>query len=185
MNRIFKDNKRHVFTATKEEFGLLIADFPYPLEVRYEPIISFFTKLQRITLPHDREDVYEHIAGKLDVYRVLGVKHMEDGNVSIYYQAKGKISPELLEKIERLSKEEKAELVKILTETKTDKYGEGDCRSCIHNNCCGYCDFFDATKSEQERFEEHCVGCCCGDGVTCNRGNGCENWEDGSETLQG
>ena len=139
----------------------------------------------RITLPHDREDVYEHIAGKLDVYRVLGTKYTENNTVSIYYQAKGKISPELLEQIERLSKEEKAELVKILTETKTDKCGEGDCRSCVHHDCCGYCDFFDATKSEQERFEEHCVGCCCGDGMVCNRGNGCENWEDGSEPLQG
>ena len=90
MNQIFKDNKRHTVAVTKEEFGFLIADFPYPLEVKYEPMISFFTKLQRITLPHDREDVYEHVAGKLDVYRVLGVKYMEDDNVPIYNKFKRK-----------------------------------------------------------------------------------------------
>ena len=39
--------------------------------------------------------------------------------------------------------------------------------------------------SEEEIFEAHCVGCACGDGYDCNRGNGCNNYEDGTEPLLG
>ena len=33
MEKIFKDNKRHVVTITKEEFEELISDLQYPLMV--------------------------------------------------------------------------------------------------------------------------------------------------------
>lgn len=52
------------------------------------------------------------------------------------------------------------------------------CDTCIHNTDCGY---FDATDmTEEEAFIEYCIGCCCGDGILCNRGSGsiCNNWED-------
>ena len=65
-----------------------------------------------------------------------------------------------------------------------------DCTGCIHNHySCGYFDlsFSDFELTEEERFEAHCVGCCCGDGCECNRTNnyGCMNWEDGSGPLLG
>ena len=41
MEKILKDNKRHVITITKEEFEELVSDFQYPLMVKYEPTISF------------------------------------------------------------------------------------------------------------------------------------------------
>lgn len=46
MEKIFKDNKRHVITIAKEEFEELISDFQYPLMVNYEPTISF-TKISK------------------------------------------------------------------------------------------------------------------------------------------
>ncbi len=64
---------------------------------------------------------------------------------------------------------------------------EGRCESCIHYDSCGYFDFDNSGLTEEERFIEHCVCCCCGDGCECNKGDGhrCTNWEDGSEPLMG
>ena len=63
------------------------------------------------------------------------------------------------------------------------------CEGCIHYDFCGYFDLYDGKMIEEERFMEHCVGCCCGDGVECNKhnndGHRCMNWEDGSEPLMG
>ena len=63
------------------------------------------------------------------------------------------------------------------------------CEGCIHYSFCGYFDLYDGKMTEEERFKEHCVGCCCGDGAECNKHNGegykCTNWEDGSEPLMG
>ena len=54
------------------------------------------------------------------------------------------------------------------------------CDSCIHYEGCGYFDCNNHNLTEEERFIEHCVGCCCGDGLECNRaqGDGCANFED-------
>lgn len=55
-----------------------------------------------------------------------------------------------------------------------------ECEGCYHYNegHCGYFDCYDIDKSEEELFTEHCVGCCCGDGYTCNKDNGgCMNYE--------
>ena len=60
-----------------------------------------------------------------------------------------------------------------------------ECEGCIHYDGCGYFDFDNSDLTEEERFAEHCVGCCCGDGCECNKNNGCDNWEDGSEQLMG
>lgn len=66
---------------------------------------------------------------------------------------------------------------------------KGGCEGCIHYDDCGWFDLGDFSQSEEERFVEHCVGCCCGDGAECNKHNGnghsCTNWEDGSEPLMG
>lgn len=53
------------------------------------------------------------------------------------------------------------------------------CEGCCHYSGCGYFNDHDVSKSDEEKFEEHCVGCCCGDGFECNRSNdaGCMNWE--------
>lgn len=61
------------------------------------------------------------------------------------------------------------------------------CEGCVHYDGCGYFDFYDASLTEEERIIEHCFGCCCGDGLECNKqqSNGCWNWEDGSEPLLG
>ena len=59
------------------------------------------------------------------------------------------------------------------------------CEGCIHYDGCGYLAFDTSNITEEERFIEHCVGCCCGDGCECNKDNGCDNWEDGSEPLLG
>ena len=61
------------------------------------------------------------------------------------------------------------------------------CDGCIHYEGCGYFDFYEANLTEEERIIKHCFGCCCGDGLECNKhqGNGCWNWEDGSEPLLG
>ena len=59
------------------------------------------------------------------------------------------------------------------------------CDSCTHYEGCGYFDRNNHNLTEEERFIEHCVGCCCGDGLECNRaqGNGCSNWEDNSKSF--
>lgn len=66
---------------------------------------------------------------------------------------------------------------------------KGGCEGCIHYDSCGYFDFDTRGLTEEERFVEHCVCCCCGDGFECNKHNGdghrCTNWEDGSEPLMG
>ena len=66
---------------------------------------------------------------------------------------------------------------------------KGGCEGCIHYDYCGYFDFYTSGLTEEERFTEHCVGCCCGDGCECNKhnsdGHRCTNWEDGSEPLMG
>lgn len=59
------------------------------------------------------------------------------------------------------------------------------CNGCIHYNSCGFLEFDTSGMSEEEIFIEHCVGCCCGDCLDCNKNNGCTNYEDGSEPLQG
>ena len=61
------------------------------------------------------------------------------------------------------------------------------CDGCVHQNGCGYFDCEDYNLTEEERFIEHCIGCCCGDGLECNKaqGDGCTNWEDSSEPLLG
>ena len=63
-----------------------------------------------------------------------------------------------------------------------------ECEGCIHCDYCGYFDFYNSGLTEEERFIEHCVGC-CGDGFKCNKhsddGYCCMNWEDGSEPLMG
>lgn len=59
------------------------------------------------------------------------------------------------------------------------------CEGCIHYDDCGYLDFNTNNLTEEEIFLEHCAGCCCGDCYDCNRGDGCWNWEDGSEPLMG
>lgn len=60
-----------------------------------------------------------------------------------------------------------------------------ECEGCIHYDHCGYRDFDTRNLTEEEAFLEHCVGCCCGDVYDCNKGYGCENYEDGSEPLLG
>ena len=60
-----------------------------------------------------------------------------------------------------------------------------ECTGCIHYDGCGYFDFDNSDLTEEEGFAEHCAGCCCGDGFECNKNNGCDNWEDGSEPLMG
>ncbi len=54
----------------------------------------------------------------------------------------------------------------------------GECFGCCHfrENCGYYADSI--STSEEEAFVEHCVGCCCGDGTTCNLGEGCTNYEE-------
>ena len=59
------------------------------------------------------------------------------------------------------------------------------CDGCLHKDGCGMMLFDNHGMSEEEIFEAHCVGCACGDGCECNRGEGCDNYEDGSEYLQG
>lgn len=58
---------------------------------------------------------------------------------------------------------------------------ESLCNEC--DGCCHYapsCGYFDAPfeQSEEQRFEENCVGCCCGDLFDCNRDQGCDNYEE-------
>jgi len=54
------------------------------------------------------------------------------------------------------------------------------CAGCIHADGCGYFDpdLNDPTWDEERMFEEHCVGCACGDGCECNKGCGCDNYEE-------
>lgn len=52
----------------------------------------------------------------------------------------------------------------------TPPAGSG-CEGCCHYSGCGYFDDHDLRKSDQEKFEEYCVGCCCGDSFECNRAN--------------
>lgn len=52
------------------------------------------------------------------------------------------------------------------------------CKGCAHRGCCGMMKFDITGMSEEEIFEEHCVGCPCGDGFECNRDNGCGNYEE-------
>ena len=54
------------------------------------------------------------------------------------------------------------------------------CNGCAHQYSCGYFDCNNYDLTEEERFIEHCLGCCCGDGLECNKaeGHGCWNWED-------
>lgn len=59
------------------------------------------------------------------------------------------------------------------------------CDGCCHKYGCGRITFDTFGMSEEEIFEQHCVGCACGDGYDCNRGNGCDNYEDGTEPLLG
>lgn len=59
------------------------------------------------------------------------------------------------------------------------------CDTCCHKNGCGRISFDTFGMSEEEIFEAHCVGCACGDGYDCNCGNGCNNYEDGTEPLLG
>ena len=55
---------------------------------------------------------------------------------------------------------------------------KNSCEGCCHYDGCGYFDEYAAELNEAERFEKHCVGCCCGDGYECNRDNGgCSNYE--------
>lgn len=51
------------------------------------------------------------------------------------------------------------------------------CKGCAHRGCCGFMKFDITGMTEEEVFEEHCVGCPCGDGCECNRENGCSNYE--------
>ena len=76
-------------------------------------------------------------------------------------------------------------LTPVVDKTSFDEESVGGCKGCIHYDGCGYFDFDNSNLTEEERFDEHCVGCCCGDGCECNKGNGCDNWEDGSEPLLG
>ena len=61
------------------------------------------------------------------------------------------------------------------------------CIGCCHDGCCGY--FSDENTylledgGEDKAFEEFCVGCCCGDGLECNRDQGCSNYE--TEPIMG
>lgn len=57
-----------------------------------------------------------------------------------------------------------------------------NCEGCCHDGHCGYFselnDYDISTpEEEQKAFEEFCVGCCCGEGVECNRDFGCDNYE--------
>ena len=62
-----------------------------------------------------------------------------------------------------------------------------NCKGCCHDGCCGY--FSDLNtysfneENERKAFEEFCICCCCGDGVECNRGEGCDNYE--AEPIMG
>ena len=59
------------------------------------------------------------------------------------------------------------------------------CDGCYHNHPCSYFEDEDSTnKSEKEMIEEHCYGCCCGDGLECNKGLGCENYETEEEVEE-
>ena len=53
------------------------------------------------------------------------------------------------------------------------------CYGCCHYEGCGYFDFHDYEKTEEENMVENCAGCCCGDGWECNKhsDNGCSNYE--------
>ena len=64
---------------------------------------------------------------------------------------------------------------------------KNECEGCIHIDACGSDTYFwdEIDLSDEERFIKHCVGCCCGDGCECNKRHGCENYEDGTEPLQG
>lgn len=69
----------------------------------------------------------------------------------------------------------------------TKERGNTPCFGCIHYDGCGY--FEPALNkphwSDEQRFQEHCVGCCCGDGCECNKDQGCDNYEDGTLPLMG
>lgn len=53
------------------------------------------------------------------------------------------------------------------------------CYGCCHYEGCGYFDFYDDYKTEEENMAENCAGCCCGDGWECNKHSdyGCLNYE--------
>ena len=56
------------------------------------------------------------------------------------------------------------------------------CKGCMHEGCCLYfsdLNTYDISNPEEEQkaFEEFCCGCPCGDGVECNRDEGCMNYE--------
>lgn len=62
------------------------------------------------------------------------------------------------------------------------------CEGCCHDGCCGYfseLNDYDISipEEEQKAFEEFCCGCCCGEGVECNRYGGCDNYE--TEPIMG
>ena len=53
------------------------------------------------------------------------------------------------------------------------------CYGCCHYEGCGYFDFYENDKTEEENMAENCAGCCCGDGWECNKHSdyGCLNYE--------
>ena len=59
------------------------------------------------------------------------------------------------------------------------------CEGCCHNTPCSYFEDEDRhTKTEEELIIEHCGGCCCGDGLECNKGMCCENYETEEEVEE-
>lgn len=64
---------------------------------------------------------------------------------------------------------------------------ETTCDGCIHRDGCRYFDLENSNLSTEERFNNNCIGCCCGDGLYCNftRNKRCTNYEDGSGPLLG
>lgn len=102
-----------------------------------------------------------------------------------------RIKSQLLKNNNKLQTYEVDYIAKKMLEQENFKDSIKDkCETCIHKDGCGIDDFFmeELDLSEEERFKKHCVGCCCGDGCECNKhswDNCCDNWEDGSELLQG
>lgn len=73
-----------------------------------------------------------------------------------------------------LSKSEAEEKLNNLAKSRTCG---NECIGCCHYTECGY--FDDSIRlGEEKAFAENCVGCCCGDGTSCNKNNGgCANYE--------
>lgn len=54
---------------------------------------------------------------------------------------------------------------------------DNNCEKCCHKRLCNYLSGELYGLNPEEEFQESCAGCCCGDGMVCNLGSGCLNFE--------